>query len=481
MKHINLKIFTFLLISTFIGSFSGCKNNQKEDYKIGQETPVTVDLYLTKADQSVMFKKQDNGLKTISNDSNFTINVSPNTTYQEIDGFGFSLTGGSALHIHNLSPAIRSSLLNELFKWDDENIGVSYLRISIGASDLDPAPFSYDDLPSNETDVDMDKFSIHKDKEHLIPILKEILTINPNIKIMGAPWSPPTWMKTNQNSKGGSLKPEYYDAYAKYFVKYIQAMATEGIPIDAITVQNEPLHPGNNPSLLMEAPDQALFIKNHLGPAFKAAGIHTKLIIYDHNADRTDYPISILNDSEAKTFIDGSAFHLYGGEVGNISLVHKAHPDKNIYFTEQWVGVNSDFEGNLKWHIRELIIGATRNWCKTVLEWNLAADSKLEPHTDGGCTECLGALTIDGDTITKNVAYYIIAHASKFVRPGSIRIESNYSDEFPNVAFKTPEGKIVVIVLNNTEVEKTFNINVPDNAITTSLDAGSVGTFIWKK
>ncbi len=478
------KIFTGLFFVALIGSFFSCKDFQKGDDAKGLETPpgtikpVNVSFYLTKSDQSVLFKKQESGLLPFNSSSEFTITISPNKTYQEIDGFGYSLTGGSAFHIKNLSSSTRSKLLNELFKWDNENIGVSYLRISIGASDLDAAPFSYNDLPANEIDPDMVKFSINKDKDHLIPVLKEILTINPNIKILGSPWSPPTWMKTNKNSKGGSLKPEYYDAYAKYFVKYIEAMAAEGITIDAITIQNEPLHPGNNPSLLMEAPDQAVFIKNHLGPAFETAGIKTKLIIYDHNADRTDYPISILNDPDAKKYIDGSAFHLYGGKVDNISLVHAAHPDKNLYFTEQWVGVNSDFEGNLTWHTRELIIGATRNWCKTVLEWNLAADANLEPHTDGGCTECLGALTIEGNSITKNVAYYIIAHASKFVRPGSFRIESNYLEEFPNVAFKTPTGKIVVIVLNNTKVKKTFNINITNEGITTSLDPGAVGTFV---
>ncbi|WP_445958039.1 glycoside hydrolase family 30 protein [Yeosuana sp.] len=474
-----------LIAIALVVSFFGCQSCQKNDDGIGDVKPpttpeaVNVDFYLTKADQSILFKKQETGVTAWSGNSNFSINVSANKTYQEMDGFGYSLTGGSALHINNMSSSNRNSLLNELFKWDNENIGVSYLRISIGASDLDAAPFSYNDLPSGETDVDMAKFSIAKDRENLIPVLKEILAINPNIKIMGSPWSAPTWMKTNNNSVGGSLKPEYYDAYAKYFVKYIQAMAAEGIAIDAITVQNEPLNGGNNPSLVMQASEQAIFIKNHLGPAFETAGITTKIIIYDHNADRPDYPISILNDPDAKKYIDGSAFHLYAGNIDNLSLVYNAHPDKNLYFTEQWVGVNEQFQDNLKWHTRELIIGATRNWCKTVLEWNLAADPNLQPHTDGGCTECLGALTINGNTVTKNVAYYIIAHASKFVRPGSKRIESNYSTDLPNVAFKTPSGKIIVIVLNNTGVKKTFNINVTDEPITTSLDAGAVGTFIW--
>jgi len=473
-----------ILLSTLM-LMANCASTRTNQNETDSNNPVptltfsSVDLYLTKTDKSMLFSLQPTKVTKYIENTNFSITVDPEITYQEIDGFGFSLTGGSAFHIHNMTPSHRSRLLNELFKWDNENIGVSYLRISIGASDLDAAPFSYNDLPTGETDVEMTQFSIDKDKDHLIPVLKEILAINPKLKIMGSPWSPPAWMKTNQNSKGGSLKPEYYDAYATYFVKYIKAMAAEGIAIDAITVQNEPLHPGNNPSLLMEAPDQAIFVKNHLGPAFVNAGISTKIIIYDHNADRMDYPISILNDPYAKKYIDGSAFHLYGGNISALSDVHTQHPDKNLYFTEQWVEANSEFGGNLNWHMRELIIGATRHWCKTVLEWNLAANSNLEPHTEGGCTECLGALTIDGNTVKRNVAYYIIAHASKFVRPGSQRISSNYATELPNVAFKTPSGNIVVIVVNNTATDKSFNIKTPDESVSTTLEAGAVGTFVW--
>ena len=202
-------------------------------------------------------------------------------------------------------------------------------------------------------------------------------------------------------------------------------MKAEGIRIDAITVQNEPLHPGNNPSLLMQAPEQAEFIKNHLGPAFKQAGLDTKIIIYDHNCDRPDYPISILNDAEARKYVDGTAFHLYAGKIDAMSTVHEAHPEKNLYFTEQWIGAPGNLRGDLAWHTRELTIGATRNWSRTVLEWNLAADPRYQPHTPGGCSSCLGAVTIDGDTVTRNPAYYIVAHASKFVRPGSVRIATN--------------------------------------------------------
>ena len=239
-----------ILLSTLM-FMANCASTRTEQNKTDHNNPArtitysNVDLYLTKADKSMLFSLQPTKVPKYTENTNVSITIDPEITYQEMDGFGFSLTGGSALHIYNMTPSHRSQLLNELFKWDHENIGVSYLRISIGASDLDPAPFSYNDLPAGEINVKMTQFSIAKDREHLIPVLKEILAINPDLKIMGSPWSPPTWMKTNQNSKGGSLKPEYYDAYATYFVKYIQAMTAEGIAIDAITVQYEPLHPGN--------------------------------------------------------------------------------------------------------------------------------------------------------------------------------------------------------------------------------------------
>lgn len=455
------------------------KNDIKNTTK--KSTTTQVDFYLTKPDKSALFAKQKSCNVTTEKINQPTIEIFKEKTYQEMDGFGFTLTGGSALHINNMSAFERKKLLTELFDDSNNNIGISYLRLSVGASDLDPEVFSYNDLPKGETDVKLRNFSIKKDKEYLIPILKEILEINPKIKILSSPWSAPTWMKTNKKAKGGSLNPKYYDVYANYFIKYIKEMKNENITIDAITIQNEPLHPDNTPSMYMKASEQANFIKNNLGPAFKSANLTTKIIIYDHNADSTIYPITIMNDPDARKYIDGSAFHLYGGKIENLSLVHKAHPDKNLYFTEQWIGAPGNFPRELKWHTEQLIIGAARNWCKTILEWNLAANSKNEPHTNNGsCDKCLGAVTIDGDKVTRNPAYYIVAHASKFVRPGSVRIKSNMPDNLPNVAFKTPNKSIVIIVFNSSDTEKSFNIKNNNTVITAKLSSNSVGTFIWK-
>jgi len=441
----------------------------------------TATVWLTKGDKSVLFQKQNAALNSgTGTDSGSTITIDTAQTFQTMDGFGYTLTGGSAQHLMGMSAAARSAILKELFATDGNNIGVSYLRISIGASDLNDHAFSYDDVPPGQTDEELKNFDLGPDKTTVVPVLKEILAINPAIKILGSPWSPPVWMKTNGDTRGGSLKPEYYDAYARYFVKYIQTMQAEGIPIDAITVQNEPLHPGNNPSLLMLPEQQADFIKKSLGPAFKTAGVATKIIIYDHNLDRPDYPISILNDTAAAQYVDGSAFHLYAGTIDVMSQVHDAHPEKNVYFTEEWIGAPGDFPNDLKWHLKNLVIGAPRNWARTVLEWNLSSNPALQPHTDrGGCDRCLGAITIDGDKVTRNPAYYIIAHASKFVRPGSVRIGSNIVSDLQNVAFKTPDGKTVLIVLNDSTAAQTFNIQSGGKKMAASLDAGAVGTYVW--
>ncbi len=468
-------LLVFVLSSSCSKKISG--SNRSTNHR--NEASNDMNLWLTKADQSVLFQRQG-GMLSFGTATNInpTINVDTTQTFQTIDGFGYSLTGGSAYVINRLPLPVKSDLLKELFGKDSNSISISYLRISIGASDLDATVFSYDDMPAGEADINLDHFSLNHDKADVIPLLKEILAVNPAIKILGSPWSPPVWMKDNGSSKGGSLLPLYYDAYAKYFVKYVQMMKAEGITIDAITPQNEPLHPGNNPSMLMVATQERDFIKNNLGPSFKAAGISTKIITYDHNCDRPDYPLTILNDAAAKPFVNGSAFHLYGGDISALSQVHDAHPDKAVYFTEQWTGSKEDFKDNLKWHLKNVIIGSMRNWSRIALEWNLASDQNYNPHTPGGCDECKGALIIDG-SVRRMVSYYIVAHAAKFVPPGSIRIASNITGSLYNVAFKTPSGQKVLIVENDGTRATDFNIGFNGKRVNTSLPAESVGTYVW--
>jgi glucosylceramidase len=468
-----------LFISVALFSLSCCSRSQ-EIKNPDNPTKSLVEVWLTKQDGSVKLQKQNSVLEFTSNTNAYpNIEIDDSQTFQSIDGFGYTLTGGSAEVIGSLSATKRQALLQEVFGNNANSISVSYIRLSIGASDLNSSVFFYDDLVAGETDPTLSKFSLAKDQQ-LITLLKEIVQINPKIKFLATPWSAPVWMKDNGKSIGGSLKPEYYSVYAQYFVKYIKAMKAEGITIDAITPQNEPLHPGNNPSMLMYAPQQADFIKNHLGPAFKNAGITTKIITFDHNCNHPDYPISVLSDKDANPYIDGSAFHLYEGDISALSTVKNAFPDKNLYFTEQWNSSEGIFGEDLKWHVKNVIIGSVRNWSKIALEWNLANDAQFNPHTDGGCTMCKGAITItSSENYEKNVGYYIIAHASKFVPQNSVRIASTQTQTLASAAFRTPEGKTVLIVDNDGSTTQTFNIKIGGKIASTYLEPGSVATYIF--
>ena len=473
-----------------------------------ESNPLKIEEWITNADRSVLFEKQSKPITftTKTNQRGSTIIIDDSQQLQSIDGFGFALTGGSAELMMKMTPEARTRLIHELFASDDKNIGVSYIRLSIGASDLNSFVFSYDDLPDGETDVPLAKFNLSQDYKDVIPVMKEILKVNPNIKILGSPWSAPKWMKTNNNVRGGSLRSEYYSVYAQYFVKYIKAMISEGINLDAVTVQNEPLNSNNTPSMPMLPGEQKEFIKNHLGPAFLNAKITAKIILFDHNLDRIDYPLTTLQDPEAAKFVDGSGFHNYGGDLSAMTTMHLIRPDKNLYFTEQMIVEAPQRQTiDIASPVKRLIIGATRNWSKNVILWNLAADSLNDPHTNnGGCPMCQGAITLDGDHVSRNLAYYTVAHASKFVRPGSVRIVStNPGDKtasltedeertgslrvttienstvLPNVAFKTPEGKIVLIVVNDTYSTNSLRIQFKGQFATLRLNPGAVGTYIW--
>lgn len=485
---LNLKnILTTFLFTAAIFSQVKCSSSSDVVDPVPVLPPVVVkndvDFWLTKSDQSVLLAKQT-GILGFATTSNTYANIEVNASqkYQTIDGFGYTLTGGSAAVINQLNAAKKSALLQELFGSAENSIGVSYIRISIGASDLNATPFTYDDLlTTGETDLGLTKFSLDQDKIGVIALLKEILIINPKILILATPWTAPLWMKDKDSFIGGRLQTQYYDVYAKYFVKYIQQMKAEGITIDAVTPQNEPLHGGNNPSMEMSALEQTNFIKNNLGPAFKAANITTKIITYDHNCDNPNYPKAILADADAYPFVDGSAFHLYAGDISALSNVYNAYPNKNIYFTEQFTSSTGEFGGDLKWHLKNVVIGSMRNYSRNALEWNLANNAGFGPNTAGGCTTCKGAITItSADNFQRNVAYYIIAHASKFVPAGSIRIASNTSGNLQNVAFITPSGSKVLIVENDGSGIEMFNIKFNDKWVTTSLDGGAVATYTWK-
>jgi glucosylceramidase len=441
----------------------------------------SVAAWLTSADQTCLLHRQTDNLRFADNTNDLpVIKVDAGQKYQVIEGFGFSLTGGSAMLISRLPDADRSALLRELFLPDGDGIGVSFLRLSIGASDLSERCFSYDDRPDGQSDFELAHFDIEAGDVEVIPLLREILVINPEIKIIATAWSAPTWMKTNQGLVGGKLRPDCYAVYAAYLVRYLKAMREKGIIIHSITPQNEPLNQKNEPSMIMEADEQAEFIKNHLGPALWEAGLaDVELFCWDHNCDVKEYPLAVFADADARRYLSGSAWHLYGGDISALSEVHQLYPEMKLYFTEQWVGSDGQFGGDLMWHVKNVLIGSTRNWSRVVLEWNLASDPFCCPHTPGGEARCVGALTI-GEELARNVAYYVIAHAAKFVRPGSVRIYSDEQNFSPNVAFLTPEGCIVLIALNGGAESLSFAIRFRGKNAVATLPPSAVATYVWR-
>lgn len=414
------------------------------------------------------------------------INVDENVKYQTLDGLGASLTDSSAWVIQNdLDVAQRSALLQELFG-AAPGISLSLLRQPMGASDFAVnGNYSYDDVPAGQTDPQLTAFSIAHDEAYIIPLLNQALGINPALKLIAVPWSPPAWMKTSGTMNGGRLDATYLPQLAQYFLRFLQAYQQDGIAVYALAMQNEPLNSTSAyPSAAVPANLEAKFIAADLGPTLAAAGFGgVKILGYDHNWDDTGYAESLLASSAAP-YIAGTAFHCYGGDVSAQLAVHDAYPDKDIWFTECSGTVGSDFAGDLVWNAENLLIGATRNWARSVSLWNLALDQDSGP-TNGGCMSCRGVVTIDTRTnpatITRNVEYYALGQLARFAKVGAQRIDSNTfgSGAIEDVAFQNPDGSIVLLVLNPTMVSQAFSVAWHNTRFDDSLPAQSLATYVW--
>ena len=442
-------------------------------------------VWLSTADRTSLVAEQAKRLHFTATaaESGPTLSVDDSKRFQSMEGFGFALTGGSAELLMRMSPARRTAILRELFASSPGSIGSSYVRVSIGSSDMNERVFTYDDLPAGATDPSLANFSLGPDLQDVVPVLKEILAISPKVTILASPWSAPSWMKTNGMPKAGGLKPEYYGVYAQYFVRYIQAMASQGIVIHAVTMQNEPRNANNTPSMIMTAEEQAAFLGDALGPALKKAKLATEVILYDHNCDDPAYPLAVLANAKADRYAQGTGFHLYEGTIDALTKVHDDYPAKDIYFTEQMV-IQPDKSNPLRIaeSVSRLMIAAPRNWSRNVLLWNLAADAKDGPHTpDGGCPICQGAITLSGDEVTRNLAFYTVAQVSSFVPPGSVRIASDSSvpNVLPNVAFSTPDHRTVLVVANPGKTAQTFYVTFHRQQMAATLNAGDVATYRW--
>jgi O-glycosyl hydrolase len=412
-----------------------------------------------------------------------TVVVDPTRRYQRMTGFGASMTDTSAWVLTNkLSEATRRQTMRELFS-PGRGIGLSMLRQPMGASDFAVnGSYSYDDMPAGQTDPGLSAFSIDHDRAYIIPRLREALRINPALTLMANPWSAPGWMKTSDSMITGSLKPEYYDAYAKYFVRFLEGYRALGLPTDYVSVQNEPLfEPGDYPGMRVPANASAEFIGKYLGPAVAKSGVNTRILAYDHNWDVIAYPEEIYHAAAAARYVPGTAWHCYGGNVSAQTVSHNDYPHAQAFLTEcsggTWQGTTAAaFEQTMA-----LAIGVPRNWGQSVVLWNLALDQHNGP-TNGGCQTCRGVVTVNDDgTVTKEVDYYALGHFSKFLRPGAVRIASSVPAGAPvsNVAFQNRDGSQVLVAYNGTGTEQHFSVQVGTRHVTQTLTAGAAATYRW--
>jgi glucosylceramidase len=441
-------------------------------------------VWITTANQSRLLSQDpDLSIRSTPDASSVVIDVDESTVYQEMIGFGAAFTDASAYLIQNKLGAQHDAIVRELFG-RDPGLGLSFMRVPMGASDFSTQDYSYDDMPAGQTDSTLAHFSIDPDRANKLPLLKAALGVNPQLKLVASPWSPPGWMKTTGSLIQGTLRPEAYDSFADYFRRFVQSYAAEGIPVFAVTIQNEPaFEPSDYPGMRLDPPVRAEIVGKHLGPLFAASGIQTRILEWDHNWDLPNSPMAVLSDPTARSYVSGVAWHCYAGSVDVQDNVHAAYPDKDAYFTEcsggAWAPVFAD---NLKYFVGTLVIGATRGWAKGVALWNLALDENGGPHL-GGCGNCRGVITINSATgaVTRNVEYYALAHASQFVRPGAHRIASSTNvSGLQSVAFKNADdGSKILIVLNTASADVSFAVHTAGKAILYTLPAGAVVTIRW--
>lgn len=427
--------------------------------------------------------------------SDKVIKIIPSVTYQKMDGFGAAVTGSTCYNLMQMSEKDRHDFLIKTYS-PTEGLGFSYARISIGCSDFSLSEYTCCDVPG------IDNFALTREEtDYVIPILKEILEINPEIKIMGSPWTCPRWMKVNnleelkpfESWTSGQLNPQYYHDYATYFVKWIQAFEMSGIPIYSITVQNEPLNRGNSASLFMGWQEQQNFIAEALGPAFQHAEITTRIYAFDHNynydrmPEQQQYPLRVYENEKAASFLSGAAYHNYGGNRRELLRIGQERPDKELVFTETSIGMWNDgrnLSKRLMEDMRETALGTVNNGCRAVIVWNLMLDNDRGPNRDGGCQTCYGAVDIDRANyrdITYNSHYYIIGHLSCVVDPFSVRLATSETENgIMCSAFRNPDESTAFVIMNEHENEEKVSV-MTDNGryINLTLLPRSVTSLRW--
>lgn len=449
-----------------------------------EAAPASAEMWLTTADQSQKLALQPIQPAVGKASGDEVVAIDASRRFQKMQGFGAAMTDASAQVISLLPTDKRKAIMAELFGRGPNGLGLSFTRLTVGASDFSASDYSYDDTPGNVPDPDLRYFSIEPAKKYVLPRVREALEINPKLLVMISPWSAPAWMKTTRSLIKGQLVPQYYPAFANYLARTVLAFERQGVPVSMLTIQNEPnFEPNDYPGERVDPPQRAEIIGHYLGPTLRRLGLHTQILDWDHNWDHPEMPLAVLSDPAARQYIAGVAWHCYEGDVPAQSTIHDAYPRKDAWLTEcsggQW---SPNYAEVLGWMTDKLIIGASNNWSRGTLLWNLALDPKHGPHT-GGCADCRGVVTIDPSTgaITRNVEYYVLAHASRFVLPGAYRVATaKRGNELEAAAFVDPDGSRVAI-LHRKSGDGPVTISVDGLRYAVVLPHGSVATLRWSR
>ena len=435
--------------------------------------------------------------KATDDAARMVIEIDPSKQYQEVLGLGSSFEHTTCYNLFQLGPEKMAETL-ELLVNPEKGIGMNLMRVCIGTPDFTGEPwYSYDDMPPGETDPELAHFSIEKDRAYVLPVLKKARELNPDLLFYASPWSPPGWMTSTDDMIGGHLLPKYYEAYANYFVKFIQAYAAEGIPIHAVTPQNEPgvntrnypvrdWYPSCQWSLIVDednfwpvdfdamGANERDFIRDHLGPALEKAGVATKIWCYDHNINNLWYPRNILKDSGAAQYVDGTGFHGYAGSPDALTGFLAEFPGKPVYFTE---GSAPGLNGAMR------IASLFRNGCSSYNAWVIMIDYDGNPNNGPFKTKrtCIQPRR-DGTGVDYHLSYYTYGQFMKFIQRGARRIQSSEGTrKFANVAFVNPGGELVLVAVNRDRVATTLRVVCEGRIFKAEMPAKSVATFRWRQ
>ena len=489
----HLSRWLVLLTACLAAACQSC-GKQPQAGPSGEGDGPVAEVYTTSADGSRLM--EPGPVRLIKQEEAVFYRITLNgETFQSVDGFGLAVTQASCYNLLRMTPADRTAFLKEIFS-REEGLGSSLIRVCIGGSDFSMDEFTWCDEPG------LEHFAVHPlDEQYLFPILDEIFAINPDVKIIASPWSVPLWMKVAEDGKtpykvwyGGHLGEPYYKDYADYFVRWIKEMERRGYPIFAVTLQNEPLNRGNSMSTYMSWQEQSNLIKRAVGPAFKAAGLKTRILLFDHNysydgdAGQSDYPVHIFEDPEANQYVAGSAWHNYGGSVTVLDGVHSRFPDKEIYFTEASIGTwNYKFGDCLINDFRDIFLGTLGRWGKGVTLWNLMLDNQGKPFRPRGCSTCYGAVSIDPasyslGSVIRNSHYYDVAHCSRVLLPGAVRLgTSGFSTAgLTCQVYRNPDGTLAALLLNESGSDIMLNIVGEKLAVACRVPARSIQSVLWE-